>query len=151
MCFLSAVLVFTLIFILVYFSLKNYNKHQADGMTQIISTYNGTVPQMQEYNEMPPGDSYDFIIFNEESAFKTRYFIVCLDNNMEPEETDLEHVASVDEDTAYEMAETAVASGKTTGYIGEYRYRITTDKDGKDIVILLDCPAKALPCSVLLH
>lgn len=140
--FLSVVSVFALTLIIVCVSLISYNTNQADGMTQIISIYNGVVPKMQEYEErLPLNDRNNQIIFNfnEESAFRTRYFIVYLNDDMQAEKVDIEHIASVDEESAYAMAESVITKNKTVGHIDEYRFRITQSSDEKNLIIFLDC------------
>lgn len=137
--FLSAVSVFALTFIIVCLLLIIYNTYQADGMTQIISTNNGVVPKMQEYKKNTLDKIQNQIEFNEESAFRTRYFVVYFNDDMQSEKADLAHVASIDEVTAYEMAELALSKNKTVGYIDEYRFRLSENSDGKNIVIFLDC------------
>lgn len=136
---LSLVSVFALTLIIVYVSLGSYNARQADSMTQIINVNNGTVPMMQEYEKGSPTNWLDWGILNEESAFRTRYFTVYLNDDMQTESTDTEHIASIDGETALAMAERAVSEGKSVGYIDEYRYRIAKNSEGKNAVIFLDC------------
>lgn len=137
--FLTVVSVFVLTFLIVTFSLIRYNTDQADGMTQVISTYDGAVPQMKDYKEAAPQGIQNPIIFNEESAFRTRYFVVYFNDDRECEQADLEHVASVDEETACEMAAAAISGNQTVGYMDTYRFRITQNSEGENIVIFLDC------------
>ncbi|MCD7836689.1 MAG: hypothetical protein LUG83_08615, partial [Lachnospiraceae bacterium] len=137
---LSTISVFALTWIIVCLLLVTYNTRQADGMTQIISVYNGEVPRIQEFKEDSFEDIYNTInFFNEESAFRTRYFVVSLNEDMQAQMADTEHIASIDEETACDMAEEAAAKGNTVGYIGKFRYRITTDNTDACIVIFVDC------------
>ncbi len=137
--FLSVVSVFTLTWVIVYFSLVAHNMRQADGMTQIISTYDGVVPKMQDYEKDDVGEQQNQVIFNEESAFKTRYFVVYFNDDMQIKKVDIEHIASINEDTAQIMAENVASGQKKVGYINEYRFRIVKNSKGKNFVIFLDC------------
>lgn len=138
--FLSSAVIFALTFVLFYGILVQYHNRQADGMTLVISAYGGEVPAVSEYSaeefsETAP--NYDVSI-SEESAFRTRYFVVTLNLEGDVLSVDLGHVASVDEDTAAGMAQSVLAEGDSTGYYEMYRWRVV--EDGDDItVIFLDC------------
>lgn len=136
---LSTVSVFILTWIIVYFSLINYNANQADGMTQIISAHNGVVPKLREFKEESSDGIMNQIIFSEESAFRTRYFVVTLNEEMQAQTAVLDHIASVDEETACAMADNAVSKDKTVGYINEYRFRIAKNNEDNTIAIFVDC------------
>ncbi|MCD8376055.1 MAG: HAMP domain-containing histidine kinase [Oscillospiraceae bacterium] len=134
--FASTVCVFALTWVIFYFSLARYNAAQADGMTQIISAYNGVVPELDVYIETTNGEMSQ-VAFSEESAFRTRYFVISLVG--ESVIVDLEHIASVDEETARAMAQTVLDGGRTVGYLEEYRYRVTENQSGQTTVIFMDC------------
>lgn len=137
--FLTVVSVFTLTLIIVHFALRSHTISQADGMTQIISMYNGVVPEMQEYERDAPQEVWGQIIFNAESPFRTRYFIAYFNADMEVEVINIEHVASISADTARTMAEKAINGKSMVGYIDEYRFRIAENSEGQAYVIFLDC------------
>ncbi len=134
--FASTVCVFVLTWVIFYCSIARYNAAQADGMTQIISAYNGVVPEIDVYMQNPDGEMAP-ATFSEESAFRTRYFVVTLTGQSAA--ADLEHIASVDEETACAMAQTALDGGRTVGYLEEFRYRVAEDQSGQTTVIFLDC------------
>lgn len=137
--FFSVSGVFLAVLLILYVSLSLYNSRQADGMTQLISLNGGIVPEFQEYkNEDYTDDIPHQLIFNEESEFRTRYFIVYFSENEELTNIDTEHIASVSESTAQEMAEKAISDENSTGYLEHYRYRIT-EGDNTCAVIFLDC------------
>ena len=137
--FFSVSLVFLLTLIIMQVSLVRHNIDQADGMTQIISIYNGVVPKIQEYEKSELGDIEDQVIFDEESAFRTRYFVVYFNDDMQVKKVDIDHIASIDEDTARDMAKSIVTKKKTVGYINKYRFRIVKNSEGKNFIIFLDC------------
>lgn len=137
--FLCVMLVFTLTLVILQFSLVKYNIKQADGMTQLISISNGVVPEMQEFEDSARIELLNQIVFNAESAFRTRYFVVYFNEETEIAGTNVEHIASIDENTAREMAKSVVGGNDTVGYFNEYRFRIAADNDGNLFVIFLDC------------
>ena len=139
--FITAAIIFTVAFFLLFGAFVTYYNRQADGMTMVISSYGGEVPQLQEFNaedfsQTAPG--YDVSI-SEESAFSTRYFVVNLDGDLNEISADLEHVAAIDEDTAYELAKTVASGEKSVGYSDHYRFRVVQNDDGTISVIFLDC------------
>ncbi len=139
MVFFAASGVFLAVIIILYGALTLYNTHQADGMTQLISLNGGMVPEFQEYkNEDYTDDIPHPLLFNEESEFRTRYFIVYFDEQAQLSNMNTDHIAAVGEETALSLAEDAIAGGNETGYLEQYRYRITKSNNG-NTVIFLDC------------
>lgn len=77
---------------------------------------------------------------SEETPYDTRYFTVVLDENGDSVSANLDKIAAVDEEEAVEYAEEAAASGKTEGFLGIYRYRVSENEDGSEITYtFLDC------------
>lgn len=140
--FLSVIIVFALILGMVHFSLYAYYSSTADGMTQIIGMNGGVVPNVQDYLEFsePVREAVDN--FNEESAYRTRYFVVYLDENMTPVSVNMEHIAAVDVDEAVKMAKKALREREETGYVGSYRFRLTQAEGERPFLIFLDCQDK---------
>lgn len=137
--FFSVAAVFLIVLAVLYFTLGCYNQYQADGMTELISLNGGIVPQFEEYNKQNSENKIpQQIILYEESQFRTRYFIVYLDEEMKPVNVNIEHIAAIDQSAAFDMAEEAVLRSCTTGYIDNYRFRITANGD-TTLVIFLDC------------
>lgn len=136
--FLSTVTIFFLMSIIIFLSLTFRNIHQADAMTQLISQNNGKVPQFNEYELIKDDKEYQ-VDFYEETYFKTRFFIVYLDENNAPIIADIEHIASIDKDTSFEMAENVLNLNKVTGYTENYRYRIINDETNLKYIVFLDC------------
>ena len=110
MVFFAASGVFLAVIIILYGALTLYNTHQADGMTQLISLNGGMVPEFQEYkNEDYTDDIPHPLLFNEESEFRTRYFIVYFDEQAQLSNMNTDHIAAVGEETALSLAEDAIA------------------------------------------
>ena len=68
--------------------------------------------------------------FSGEQLFQSRWFTVTLDENGEAGAIDLRNIATVDEDTAIEMAKKAQARGKERGFSNSYRY-LKTETEGQ--------------------
>lgn len=144
--FLSVVSVFLVISLILYTALSSYNMAQADGMTKLISMNNGEVPQLKEYQNSKYIISHSIfqIDFDEESSYRTRYFIVYLDSSSNAVDTNIKHIASVTVSEATELSKQVLnkvsPKKKTTGYVKDYRYRIVTDKEeNSSYIIFLDC------------
>ncbi len=74
----------------------------------------------------------------EETPFETRFFSVTLKEDGTIKEINTGNIAAISSSEAAEMANRAAASGKTTGYDGNYKYLIS-DNDGETLYIFLDC------------
>ena len=86
----------------------------------------------------PDNIGKDHMGFSKETPFETRYFTVTLDSDGNVSDCDTGKVASVDEDSAKEYASEVYTSGKTTGFSGIYRYRVTETDDGT-MIVFVDC------------
>lgn len=72
---------------------------------------------------------------------EARFFSVTLDSDGNVSRTDMDRIIAIDADEAgayAKQAREAAASGKSNGFIGDYRYSVTSD-GGSDKVMFLDC------------
>lgn len=125
-CIFSVVVVFAIMNLILTVSLRTYNNSQADQMTRIISENNGTVPKMKDYDENSSNKQFfrnSFYEFNEESAYRTRYFSVSINADRQIKSVDMDHVAAIDEKKAVRMTKLVLFSPKEVGNIGNYRFR----------------------------
>ncbi len=74
--------------------------------------------------------------FNEETRYKTRFFVVNLDEDGNVTKVDTGHIAAVSSEKAIEYAK-EVADSKS-GYTDIYKYKVC-DKDGGKMIVFLDC------------
>ncbi len=74
----------------------------------------------------------------EETPFETRFFSVTLKEDGTVKEINTGKIAAVSSSEAAEMANRAKASGKTTGYDGNYKY-VIRNVSGEELYIFLDC------------
>ena len=150
--FLAVMIVFVLLSLIINFTISIHNMIQSDNITQLIADNNGrmpmyVVPDPEKEDEGSISDDEDESTdlpdifpwgYNEESPYRTRYFLVILDDDENPINTDSTHIASVSRDDAFKMTETAVQTGSETGYIDEFRFRRTSN-DELNYYIFLDC------------
>ena len=140
--FFSVVVVFAIMNLILMVSLRTYNNSQADQMTRIISENNGTVPKMKDYDENSSNKQLfrnSFYEFNEESAYRTRYFSVSINADRQIKSVDMDHVAAIDEKKAVRMTKLVLFSPKEVGNIGNYRFRKEYTNGVVSDIIFLDC------------
>lgn len=74
-----------------------------------------------------------------DTVMSSTFFTVAIDENGEITDIDLSRISSLDEESAKELAEKAVESGKESGKTGKYRYNVRIRReDGEKIIIFLD-------------
>ena len=114
--------------------IENYTRtnRELDGILNLISENNGKFPEYKPRNDELAN------IITEETEFSTRYFIIRINDNGEIIETNMQHIASVNQEQTEEILKEVLEKNKDTGYYKNYRYKITSDEEGK-IIIFLDC------------
>lgn len=75
---------------------------------------------------------------NEETRYQTRYFSVRYNRELVPVKIDTGHVAVVTSADALRYAEEVSQTGKTSGFLGNYRYEVR-DTFGEKLYVFLDC------------
>lgn len=120
----------------------------ADNILSLLSENQGAFPMhLFPDKEMPrddqrqqPRDSrlQDRRHFSPETPYESRFFSVTLDAENGSSLTDTANIAAVDREMAEDYAGQAVASGKSTGFLDNYRYLVTEQQDSVR-VIFLDC------------
>ncbi|MBR3375551.1 MAG: HAMP domain-containing histidine kinase, partial [Firmicutes bacterium] len=110
----------------------------ADEILYYLAENGGDFPRHMDHGPKgddqfrPPRD------MTEETPFETRFFSLTLKEDGTVKEINTGKIAAVSSSEAAEMANRAAASGKTTGYDGNYKYLIY-DNDGETMYIFLDC------------
>ena len=85
---------------------------------------------------------------NIETPYSTRYFVVELKDNVVTK-ISTEHIAAIDNATAFEYAQAVYNEGKTGyGVVGYYRYLYTTDRN-KSMIVFLDLQRDLAQCLTL--
>lgn len=113
---------------------ENYTRtnRQIDGILNLISENDGKIPEYR-----PRNDELAEII-TKETQFSTRYFIIKLDENGDIIETNMQHIASVNQEEALKILNEVINKEKNIGYYDNYKYEITTKDYGK-LIVFLDC------------
>lgn len=73
-----------------------------------------------------------------EAPYESRYFSVLLDADGNVNTIDTGKIAGTDTDEAAQYAKKALASGKESGFMGQYRFAVK-DKDNGELIIFLYC------------
>ena len=137
---------------------------EADRILAVLDENDGTFPEFKKEkpdderpdDSKPPADDpfsskddpgpppeknslFSFGKFSKETPYESRFFSVLINKETGTLlETDINHIASVDEETAYHYASQILEKEKTTGFIEHFRYLCTTE-DGHLRIIFLDC------------
>lgn len=114
----------------------------ADGTLALLAENDGAFPTRPD----EPGDEPPMNERNEfgrrgnpgELPFQSRYFSVTLAEDGEACAVDVRNIATVNSETAVEMAKKASERGRERGFSGDYRY-VRTDGDGGTRWIFLNC------------
>ena len=114
--------------------IENYTRtnRELDGILNLISENNGKIPEYRPRNDELAN------VITQETQFSTRYFIIRINDQEEIIETNMQHIASVNQEQAEEILEKVLEKNKNTGYYDNYRYKITSNEDG-ELIVFLDC------------
>lgn len=77
-------------------------------------------------------------IMSPETPYESRFFSVLLGEDGQAVETDTGQIAALDAEQATDYAQKAAASGKTSGFLDDYRFLVQNESGGIR-VIFLDC------------
>ena len=116
--------------------------HRADAILDMLSENNGRFPEVTVRVNFRPARELrpEFQLeMTEETPFETRYFWVRADKQSEIAKVDINNIAAVSEEEAADYGEAVLAGGKTSGYQGLYKYRVTAESDGGQLVVFVDC------------
>lgn len=123
----TVVLIGVMSFINIFYYLQaNQN---ADRVLNYLAQHDGRFPEGGLHPEYP---------FSEETPFETRFFTVSVDEENDVTSINMGHIAAILPSQAYFYAAKVIESGRTSGYIGSYKYLKTDTKNGCR-VIFLDC------------
>ena len=142
---LSAIISVLLVLIVLVggINLLNYNKivSESDQILKLLSDNNGAFPEFRMFDEPfepEPGRRGDRLD-SPELAFETRYFSVLFDEDKEIIITNTGMISAVSPSRAETYATKVVNSGRTKGFIGDYRYSVINYDDGSSLVLFVDC------------
>ena len=134
-------------------NLMSYQKvvSDADTVLSLLAANDGAFPKLRAPQEEKdegyfapfgtPGDKWDLFnqrIMSPETPYESRFFSVLLGEDGQAVETDTGQIAAVDAEQATDYAQKAAASGKTSGFLDDYRFLVQNESGGIR-VIFLDC------------
>lgn len=134
--FVIAVVLFA-IFMFIQIINTNQVNSSLDMLTDAISTYGDRFPMDMPNNDFPkPPFNRPPNLITPEAGESTRYFVAHIDKNGNFTEANTEHISSVDKETAEEYATIAVNQGSDRGWISNFRYKIQSTPQGKEIIFV---------------
>ena len=102
----------------------------SDDTLEFLMENGGTFPKQEWENEK--------VAFSPELPYESRYFSVDLSEDGTVQSSDTGQIAAVDFSMAVRYAKSILKSGKTQGFVGNYRYLVSDDVD-KVQIVFLDC------------
>ena len=138
-----------LIVILGFINLMNYHSiiKDADTTLQLLADNNGVFPGFDdsflpdrpekepEDRELPPALPEGL---SPEAPYETRYFTILADENDNILNTDLNRIAAINNTSAKSYAERILASSRSSGFTGSYRF-LVSKRDNTSLLLFLDC------------
>lgn len=106
---------------------------EADRILTLLEDNGGRFPRME-----PNGNMGDLGQRSPEIPYESRYFSVLLDDSGNVVMADTGKIARIDTSEAIDYAKEVWANGKERGFIGEYRYAVSSEESDVRIVFL-DC------------
>lgn len=134
-------------------NLMSYQKvvSDADTVLSLLAANNGTFPKprvpQEEKDEgsfaplgVPGGKPglFDQRIMSPETPYESRFFSVLLGEDGQVLETNTLQIAAVDAEQAADYAQKAAASGRTSGFLDDFRFLVQNESGGVRL-IFLDC------------
>ena len=122
------------------FNYKNVIR-DADDVLNILTANEGEFPpdtDPKPMGEGPGGGGREKDRMSPEMRFEARYFTIVFDKSGNVVVVDTGRIAAVDSTEAKTLGEKIFNSGKTMGFVGDYRYR-RTDRDDVTMIVFYDC------------
>ena len=139
-CTVSVLTVIALVFgVILVLNISSMNRNMdmlADRVSEGGGRFPGSFDEPPPFDKMPPRNEPNFEFITPETPFSTRHFTVFFDKKGEVARTNTESIYAIDEDTAIEYAEKAMADGDERGWISSYRYRIFSTDFGIGVVFV---------------
>lgn len=141
-------------------NLMSYRKAvaDADSILQVLGSNDGTFPMREPAQTgesavpaLPPehGRGGRQPGLTAETPYESRYFSVLVDQSGQIVQVDTGQIAAVDEEDAAVYALQVRSSGRTVGFVGDYRFLCCEEADGTR-VIFLDCTRSLSNCRATL-
>ncbi len=136
---LSLLLVLSVIFSVI--GILNYREivTSADSILGILAANDGSFPmENHKTDNRPQGDDFhkDAGRFSPETPYESRYFSVFLSEESAVISVNTGKIAAVDTTNAIDYAQTVIESGRSKGFVDDYRYTIYTVGNETHIIFL---------------
>ena len=139
-CTASVLTVIALVFgVILALNISSLNRNMdilADRVSEGGGRFPGAFDEIPFPDKAPPRDEQSFDFITPETPFSTRHFTVLFDEAGKVEQTLTESIYAIDEDTAIEYAERAMAEGGERGWISSYRYKVFSADGGRGVVFV---------------
>ena len=139
-CTVSVLTVIALVFgVILVLNISSMNRNMdmlADRVSEGGGRFPGSFDEPPPFDKMPPRNEPNFEFITPETPFSTRHFTVFFDKKGEVARTNTESIYAIDEDTAIEYAEKAMADDDERGWISSYRYKIFSTDFGMGVVFV---------------
>lgn len=115
---------------------------RAEALLEVLAENSGNFPEVTvKVNFWPARELRpEFELkLTEETPFETRYFWVSTDEAANIEQVNIKNIAAVSKEEAVAYGQAVLDGGKTSGYQGLYKYRVTAAANGGHLVIFVDC------------
>ena len=139
-CTVSVLTVIALVFgVILVLNISSMNRNMdmlADRVSEGGGRFPGSMQEKPPHDKIPPPNDQSFEFITPETPFATRHFTVFFDKQGEVARTNTESIYAIDEDTAIEYAEKAMADDDERGWISSYRYKIFSTDFGMGVVFV---------------
>ena len=139
-CTVSVLTVIALVFgVILVLNISSMNRNMdmlADRVSEGGGRFPGSFDEPPPFDKMPPRNEPNFEFITPETPFSTRHFTVFFDKKGEVARTNTESIYAINEDTAIEYAEKAMADGDERGWISSYRYKMFSTDLGTGVVFV---------------
>ena len=129
-------LVFGVILVLNITSMNRNMDILADRVSEGGGRFPGSLGEMIPPDKIPPRNEQNFDFITPETPFSTRHFTVFFDKEGKVDQTFIESIYAIDEDTAIEYAKKVMDDGKERGWISNYRYKAFSSEMGYGVVFV---------------
>ena len=141
----AMLIVLTVLMLLVNgYNLYRINQ-RADGLLKVLAENDGRFPEVTVRVDFRPAQELrpEFqLALTEETPFETRYFWVRTNAEQSITGVSTAHIAAVSDSEAISFSLAALSGGKRSGYYGLYKYLVTDQMGGGQMVIFVDCASQ---------
>ena len=133
----STILVFTCIFIGMFFLGKIQLNNTMDTLTDIIAENEGVFPEYDAQKHTGQEIEFPYMnVITAESRFSTRFFTVWINRESRINHVNVESIHSISETGTQSFVKEAIEKGKERGWVSNYRYKFFETDAERGIVFV---------------